>query len=253
MQRLKHFLVALNGSASGYHALTEAIRLAQWSKGEVTAMTVTPPYQGDLNLTGVKDVQSLMVGFAGEILDKAYKTGSSLGMRINIRCEAGEPEIEIAAFYACGQFDAVVLGATRRSGIAGFLSGNTRLKIIRSLDETEVLMIPEQASVGWEKILLVMAETDQDAEIIERAAELARSYGGELTIQRLSNNFSARRKKTGAPDSGKADMILQRIRTENFQMVILSRKVGRRRSLIRVGLTDGIIAQNYPVLILRKL
>lgn len=56
-KRPEHLWVGINGKASGYHALKEAISIARWLHAGVTAIAVAPLYEGDLSLTGVGSVQ----------------------------------------------------------------------------------------------------------------------------------------------------------------------------------------------------
>lgn len=222
-------------------------------------ITVTPSYQGDLSLVGVRSIDGLLVGRAGEILGKAFETGESQGMRIGVRCEAGEPAEEIAGFAAGGRFDLVVLGAGRKSPIARWLRGNPRSGIIRRLDEVEVLVIPEQAVVGWEKVLLVASGPEAGPGIFSRATELARSYGGSLEVHRL---VAATKRKAGAggmlsgglPETmaGNAAEIMQRIRRGKFDMILLGRDGCRGRWPFRTGLMEKIVDQGLPVLVLKE-
>ncbi len=258
MQRLSRFLVALSGSAAGYNALAESIRLAQWSKGGVTAITVTPSYQGDLSLLGVKDIKSLLTGLSGEILGRAFETAEKLGMRIGVRCEMGEPAEEIAEYAAAGQFDAVVLAASRRPALSRFLRGNPRFEIIRMLDTVEVLIIPEETSIAWGKILLVVDESEVDAGVLARATALARGYDGALNVQRLARRSFRKRvdKRPSEADGreiaiGSETEILRRVQQEDIDMVILHRNLGVGRGLFRSGLVDNIIDQDRAVLILK--
>lgn len=260
MQRLKQLLVALNGSAAGDHALMESVRLAQWSKGGVTAMTVIPPYAGDLNLVGVKHIPSLMTGFAGEILKKAFDSAEALGMRIDVHSAAGDPSVEIAGYYEAGTYDGVVLGANHRPAPVRFLRGNVRSRLIRFLPSAEVLIIPETAMVSWEKLLLITDAAATDSGVWWRANELARAYGGRLEGRRLAlRRLGKGRRHAGSPTDkrleipeGNARAVLQRILQENIEMVLLSRGIGARREMPWPSLIDRIVALNRPLLILKQ-
>jgi nucleotide-binding universal stress UspA family protein len=258
MQRLKHLLVALNGSAAGNHALIESVRLAHWSKGGVTAMTVVPPYAGDLNLVGVKHISSLMTGDAGEILKQAFDAAEALGMRIDVCSAAGDPAVEIAGYYEAGNYDGVVLGVNHRPAPVRFLRGNVRSRIIRFLPSAEVLLIPETATVSWEKLLLITDAAATDSGTWWRANEVARVYGGRLEGCRLARRHLGKGGRAGSPTDkrlgipeGNARAILQRILQENIEMVLLSRGIGARREMPWPGLIDRIVALNRPLLILK--
>ncbi len=259
MQRLKHLLVALNSSAAGSHALMESVRLAQWSKGGITAMTVIPSYEGDLNLVGVKDIPSLMTGDAGEILKQAYDAAKALGLRIGIHSAAGDPAAEIADYFEAGNFDGLVLGANCRSAPVRFLRGNVRSRTIRLLPSAEVLIIPETAKVAWEKMIFITDAAEADSGVWRRARELAGAYGGFLEMHRLSfrrlgkgrDAGSSTEKRLKIPE-GNVHALLQRIFQENIEMVLLSRGIGARREMPWPSLIDRIVALNRPLLILKQ-
>jgi nucleotide-binding universal stress UspA family protein len=58
--RYRKILAAVDGSESSMHALKEAFKLAQNEESWITAVSVIPPYQGDLDLVAVGNIMASM-------------------------------------------------------------------------------------------------------------------------------------------------------------------------------------------------
>lgn len=180
MPKLKNLLVAVDGSPAGYHALAEAIRLAQWSKGTVCAVTVLPSYEGDLSLVGVRNIQSAIAGPFESIVNQAFDLAETLHADITVKCAVGEPHREIVAFASAGGYDTIVLGGISRPLISLLFRGTTTIRIIQS-GVARVLWVPEHGTIQWEKILHVAHPDDHMRHNLAQATDLALTYGGELT------------------------------------------------------------------------
>lgn len=180
MRRHKNILVVLDGSEAGFLALSESIRLAQWSRGRVAAMVVVPPYEGDLSLVGVKNVEGAILGSCEEILRRAVELGESMGVRIRVACEEGEPHEKIMEHAAAGGQDLIVLGAPPENSWLRLVLGSTASRLIGSC-RRDVLIVPEGIPVRWDSALLVIDESEGDEALIEGGIDLASSYGAALT------------------------------------------------------------------------
>ena len=60
MGRYRKILVALDGSESGHNALVQSFALARDEKCWLTAATVVPGIDGDLELVGLGDVRAAL-------------------------------------------------------------------------------------------------------------------------------------------------------------------------------------------------
>jgi nucleotide-binding universal stress UspA family protein len=188
MRRLRNILVALDGSSSSFHALEESIPLAQWGKGGVTVITVAPPYEGDLSLVGVKNVKAAMEGPSEEILSRALEIAETRNASLKVICEEGEAHCKIIEHAEAQGSDLIVLGASNRNSLVRSFLGTIGSKVVEQ-SSRNVLVIPENAALGWEKILLASDGSECGQRSRELALELAVSYGGELTALFLESGF----------------------------------------------------------------
>lgn len=188
MRRLRNILVALNGSSASFHALEESVRLAQWGKGRVTVITVALSYEGDLSLVGVKNIKAVIEGPSEEILTKAAEIVQAHDVPFRVACEEGEAHLKIAERAETEASDLVILGATSHKSLLGRIFGSIGSKVIEH-SSRDVLVIPEKAFLGWEKIILVADMSEYGQSSAELALEIAASYCGDLKAVFLSTGF----------------------------------------------------------------
>ena len=152
MRRYKNILVAVDGSEASFHALAESIRLAQWGKGGATVIHVAPFYEGDLSLVGVKNIKATVNGLGGPILQEATNIAELHKFSINSILARGEIHEGIAQHALEEDVDLIVLGARKTSFIEGLFAGRVLREVI-GLSSKDVLVIPDQATIGWDKVL----------------------------------------------------------------------------------------------------
>ena len=184
MASYKHILVGVDGSNASLHALTEAIRLAQWSRGRVTAVTVCPSYDGDLSLVGVPDIKSVISGSCEKVANQVLKIGQNLSANVEMVCSVGNPFEEIRRLAVEGRFDLVVLG--RRRGLRAVFGSGTSYALSRHAP-ADLLIVPEQEEISWEHMLLVETSDGSEAGDLPYAVSLANAYGGKLTVISVRN------------------------------------------------------------------
>jgi nucleotide-binding universal stress UspA family protein len=217
MRRFKNILVAVDGFEPSFHALEESIRLAQWGKGGVTVIHVAPSYEGDLSLVGVKNIKATVSGSGREVLDEAISLGDIHNLPIKPIYEEGEVPESIARLAAKEDVDLIVLGASKTSLIAGFFSGNVLTKMIRNCSR-EILVIPNQAVIGWDRILFAADRAQWSEDTVARAIELAVSYGSELQALAVTNGcFSVREKLLGRKEYPSRKSTLQSLENAQIQ------------------------------------
>jgi len=121
MKGYRKVLIAMNGSTD---VVNEGIKLAQDEKTWVTVLKVIPENEGDLNLTGIKNLEDVLDSGAKEALAEAQAVADDSGALIKTRLEEGAPAekiIEVAAEERC---DVIILGAKKSRGWLGRLFGD---------------------------------------------------------------------------------------------------------------------------------
>jgi nucleotide-binding universal stress UspA family protein len=178
MAKYNRLLVAVDGSEESLHALREAFKL---SSNWVTVATVTPFYEGDLNLVGVPQVQRLMREPCDLALAQAQELAAGVGAVIQTVCEAGEPHERISAMADRGSRDLIVMGSKGRGFIERVLVGSVTQRVI-GFARQDVLVVPSAATVAWDRILIASDGSESSLAAAGRAVELAREYGSELYV-----------------------------------------------------------------------
>jgi len=121
MRGYRKVLIAMNGSTD---VVDEGIKMAQDEKTWVTVLKVIPENEGDLNLTGIKNLEDVLDSGAQQALARARRTADAAGALIKTRLEEGSPAeriVEVAAEERC---DVIILGAKQQKGWLGRLFGD---------------------------------------------------------------------------------------------------------------------------------
>jgi nucleotide-binding universal stress UspA family protein len=121
MRGYRKVLIAMNGSKE---VLKQGIKLAQDEKTWVTVVKVVQPYEGDLNLTGIKNLGDVLDDGGAKALAEAKELAEAEGALIKTRLESGDvPDriVEVAAEEKC---DLIIMGSKKKKGILSRLFGD---------------------------------------------------------------------------------------------------------------------------------
>jgi len=121
MKGYRKVLIAMNGSTD---VVQEGIKMAQDEKTWVTVLKVIPEYEGDLNLTGIKNLNDVLDSEAQKALAGARSAAESAGALIRTRLEEGAPAEKIVEVAAEERCDVIILGAKKPKGWLGRLFGD---------------------------------------------------------------------------------------------------------------------------------
>ena len=181
MGRYKKILVAVDGSESSRNALLQAFRLAVEEKCWITVTSVIPPYTGDLDLTGVKDVQASLRKPCDEALAEAQKIAEDERALIKTVCEEGETYeriVDLADAENCG---IIVMGRRGMKKIERTLVGSVTARVIGHT-QRDVLVVPGGAKLGWSRILVATDGSKFSSIAVNKAIDFAKAYGGSLVV-----------------------------------------------------------------------
>ena len=121
MKGYRKVLVAVNGSLD---VLKKGIDLAKDEKTWVTVLKVIPVNDGDLNLTGIKNIGDVLDSGAGKALADITAAAGSEGALIKTRLEEGDVPRTIVDVAAEERCDLIILGAKKNKGLLERLFGD---------------------------------------------------------------------------------------------------------------------------------
>jgi nucleotide-binding universal stress UspA family protein len=181
MGRYRKILVAVDGSESGKNALHQSFRLANDEKCWITVTSVIPPYEGEIETFGVKDIRAALRKPCDEALAEVDKIAKTERMLVKTVCEEGEIHERIVDLADAENCDVIVMG---RRGLRRFeraLIGSVTARVIGHT-QRDVLVVPKGAAIGWKTIVFATDGSKYSATAAERAISFAKSYGGELKV-----------------------------------------------------------------------
>jgi nucleotide-binding universal stress UspA family protein len=182
MRRFKQILVGVDESDASIHALDQAIHLAGWSHAHITALTVVPPYEGDLSLVGTRHPKKLMEEPGLHALKRAWKAAEARSFPIDIGYDTGNPVKAILSHADAIHADLVVIGSRKNHSILASLLRGTCFEMIRNC-RRNLLLVPEDAHLDWVHIYVLLSGHKTDADFVIQSLELAAMHGGKsLTV-----------------------------------------------------------------------
>jgi len=125
----RKILIAINGS---HLPLKYGLRLANDERTWITAVKVIPPYEGDIELVGIKDIGSLLESEGSKFHSEINDIANTERVSIKARIEEGnvyEKIIEVASQERC---DVIIMGAPKRGPLRRLFGDNVVEKVIRN-------------------------------------------------------------------------------------------------------------------------
>ncbi len=181
MGKYKKILVAIDGSESSRNALLQAFRLAVDEKCWITVTSVVPPYEGEIEILGVKDIRAALRKPCDDALGEAQKLAEQERALIKTVCEEGEIHERIVDLADAENCDLIVMGRRGLRHVERMLVGRVTARVIGHT-QRDVLVVPNGAAVGWKTIVLATDGSKYSKAATERAITFARSYGGEMKV-----------------------------------------------------------------------
>lgn len=175
----KTILVAIDPSNASKSAFVQALKLAASMRAKLVAVSVTPRYEGNMHRWVFDDANEQLSQPFKDCLQEAVRTTASLGQSVRIIHKVGEPAEEIVSLAEEVGAGLLMMGCPRRSYVERVLLGRTVAKVI-GLSPCDVLMVPENAEVGFGRILVGVDGSRYSMDAGQRALDLALAYGGEV-------------------------------------------------------------------------
>lgn len=181
MGKYRKILVAIDGSESSRNALLQAFRFAVDEKCWITVTSVVPPYDGEIEILGVKDIRAALRKPCEETLREARELAERERVLIKTVVEEGEAHERIVDLADAENCDLIIMGRRGIHPVERALIGSVTARVIGH-SQREVLVVPKDTAMGWKRIVLATDGSKYSAAAIERAISFAQSYGGELRI-----------------------------------------------------------------------
>ena len=181
MGRYKKILAAVDGSESSRNALRQAFRLAVEEKCWITVTSVIPPYTGDLDLTGVKDVRASLAKPCTDALEDAKRLAEEDRALIKTVCEEGETYERIVDLADAENADIIVMGRRGLRKVERAMVGSVTARVIGHT-QRDVLVVPLGATLGWKRVLVGTDGSRFSQPAVDKAISFAQSYCGDLVV-----------------------------------------------------------------------
>jgi nucleotide-binding universal stress UspA family protein len=181
MGRYRKILVAFDGSESGRNALRQAFKLACEEKCWITVTSVVPAYEGDIDLTGVRDIRAALRKPCEDVLAEAQKMAEAERVLVKTVCEEGEVHERIVDLSDAENCDLIVMGRRGLRRVERAFVGSVTARVIGHTTR-DVLVVPKDTALGWKKIVLATDGSKFSAAATDRAIDFARAYGGSLLV-----------------------------------------------------------------------
>lgn len=181
MGKYRKILVAVDSSESSKNALHQAFKLANEEKCWITVTSVVPPYEGEIEILGVKDIRAALRKPCEDALAEVQNIARTERMLVKTVCEEGEVYERIVDLADAENCDVIVMGRRGLRRIERTLIGSVTARVIGHT-QRDVLVVPNGTTVGWKTIVLATDGSKYSAAAAERAIAFAKSYGGELKV-----------------------------------------------------------------------
>jgi nucleotide-binding universal stress UspA family protein len=121
MKGYRKVLIAVNGSRE---VLKQGIKLARDERTWITAMKVVQPFDGDLHLTGIKNLNDVLDDGGAKALSEIRNMAKAEGALIKTRLEQGDVPSRIVEVAEEEQCDLIIMGSKKKKGILDRLFGD---------------------------------------------------------------------------------------------------------------------------------
>jgi len=175
-------LVPIDGSASSFHALEQACQLASVEKSGILAACIAPDYEGDLDSFVASDIMlQQMRRPCEDALAKAKEIAARHGHTIQTVLEEGDPSSRIIEIAAHRNRDLIIMGRRGLSNLERVFVGSVTQRVIGQ-HHGDVIVVPDNASIAWQKILVATDGSLYSQAAIQRAICFAKAYGGAIDV-----------------------------------------------------------------------
>jgi nucleotide-binding universal stress UspA family protein len=138
MKGYRKVLIALNGHQE---VLQQGIKMAQDEKTWITVVKVVQPFDGELDLTGIKNLQDVMDDGGRQALVDVEQAAGREGVLIKTRLEQGDVTqriVEVAQEERC---DLIIMGSKKKKGLFSRFFGDHVVEKVINLAPCPVYVV----------------------------------------------------------------------------------------------------------------
>jgi len=179
MGKYRKILVSLDGSESGRNALVQSFALARDEKCWLTAATVVPGVEGDLELVGLGDVRAALRKPGEAILSQARELAETERVPLKTVLAEGEAWERLVHLADDQRCDLIVMGRRGLRRLERVMMGSVTARVIGHT-ASDVLVVPQGTALSFKRILVATDGSPTSAAGADHAVNVAASYGGEL-------------------------------------------------------------------------
>jgi len=175
----KTLVAAVDQTRASQEAFDQAMILALSMRAKLTAVSVMPRFEGNMDLLKVANAHELLRQPFEEALREAAARAASHGLEVDTVLVEGDPSDGIVGAAEASQAGMIILGNKRRNHMERVLVGSTAARTIGK-SPCDVLLIPQGTVVDFSRIVAAVDGSKYSMAAAQRALDLALSYGGEL-------------------------------------------------------------------------
>ena len=187
MRDFKRILCPVDFSDASAHAIEQAIALAAWSQGNITALHVFSPIFAPVpGLPKVEERASAEeLARLRDQVTSSFAAAAAANVRIDVRIETGAPVRQILDCAEQSFADVIVIGTHGTGGFEHLVLGSVTEKVLRKAP-CAVLTVPPRArttsTLPFGRVLCPLDFSDPSMTALDAASSLVRSSGAALTL-----------------------------------------------------------------------
>jgi len=175
----QNMLVAVMDTEAGRHAARQAVQLAASTGSSLSAVSVVPSLEGDVDRLHVGNVMEVMEASHKQVLEETVTAAQAMGLSIRTFMRHGQPHEMIVDQAESLEAGLVIMGESRRKVLERALIGPTAARVV-GYCRTDVLVIPAGMDLDFDKVLVALDGSENSAPAAARALELAEQYRSRL-------------------------------------------------------------------------
>lgn len=138
MKGYRKVLIALNGHRE---VLEQGVRLAQDEKAWITVVKVIRPFDGGLNLTGIRNLEDVLDDGSATAVADINRIAQREGALIKTRLEQGDVPQRIAEVAEEEKCDLIIMGSKKKKGFFSRLFGDHVVEKVIGYSGCPVLVV----------------------------------------------------------------------------------------------------------------